>query len=120
MPLEPGVRAASRCRRGKDRVMAHAHAGSMDLTHAYPHEKTGLERFVDTVERVGNRVPHQVVIFVLLIGLVILLSHILYLMGANATYQTVNPDTDAVEEVTTSVRSLLTKDGIRFMYEGVI
>jgi aminobenzoyl-glutamate transport protein len=100
--------------------MAHAHVGSMDLTHAYPHEKTGLERFLDTVERVGNKVPHPVVIFVLLIGLVILLSHLFYLMGASVTYQTINPETDAAEEVTTSVRSLLTRDGIRFMYEGVV
>ena len=99
---------------------AHAHAGPMDLTHAYPHEKTGLERFLDTVERVGNKVPHPVVIFVLLIGLVILLSHLFYLMGASVTYEAINPDTDQTEQVTTSVRSLLTKDGIRFMYEGVI
>ena len=99
---------------------AHAHAGPMDLTHAYPHEKTGLERFLDAVERVGNKVPHPVVIFVLLIGLVILLSHLFYLMGASVTYQTINPETDAAEEVTTSVRSLLTRDGIRFMYEGVV
>ncbi len=100
--------------------MAHAHVGSMDLTHAYPHEKTGLERFLDAVERVGNKVPHPVVIFVLLIGLVILLSHLFYLMGATVTYQTINPETEAAEEVTTSVRSLLTRDGIRFMYEGVV
>jgi aminobenzoyl-glutamate transport protein len=92
----------------------------MDLSHAYPHEKTGLERFLDAVERVGNKVPHPVVIFVLLIGLVILLSHVLYLTGASATYQTINPETDATEEVTTSVRSLLTGDGIRFMYEGMV
>jgi aminobenzoyl-glutamate transport protein len=92
----------------------------MDLTHAYPHEKTGLERFLDAVERVGNKVPHPVVIFVLLIGLVILLSHIFYLMGASVTYQTINPETDAVEEVTTAVQSLLTRDGIRFMYAGVV
>src|SRR6185503_19480620 len=58
--------------------------------------------------------------FVLLIGLVILLSHVFYLMGASVTYQTINPETDAAEEVTTSVRSLLTRDGIRFMYEGVV
>src|SRR5262245_50000963 len=100
--------------------MAHAHAGSMDLTHAYPHEKTGLERFLDAVERVGNKVPHPVVIFWLLIGLVILLSHLFYMMGASVTYQSINPDTDQVEEVTTAVRSLLTADGIRFMYAGVI
>ena len=101
--------------------MAHARAGSMgDLVHVYSHEKTGLERFLDVVERVGNKVPHPVVIFVLLIGLVILLSHVFYLMGASVTYQTVNTETHAVEEATTAVRSLLTVDGIRMMYADVV
>jgi aminobenzoyl-glutamate transport protein len=90
------------------------------LVHVYPHEKTALERLLDVVERVGNKVPHPVVIFVLLIGLVILLSHVLYLLGASATYQAINPNTDALEETTSSVRSLLTRDGIRFMYAGVV
>jgi aminobenzoyl-glutamate transport protein len=93
---------------------------TLHLTHTYPHEKTGLERFLDVVERVGNRVPHPAVIFVLLIGLVIVLSHILYLMGATVTYQAVNTETHAIKETTTAVRSLLTGDGIRFMYAGVI
>ena len=92
----------------------------MHLTHVYPHDKTGLEKFLDVVERVGNRVPHPVVIFVLLIGLVILLSHVFYLTGATVTYQAINPETHAVEETTTAVRSLLTRDGIRFMYSGVV
>jgi len=100
--------------------MAHAHTDTLHLTHTYPHEKTGLERFLDVVERVGNRVPHPAVIFVLLIGLVIVLSHILYLMGATVTFQAVNTETHAIEETTTAVRSLLTGDGIRFMYAGVI
>ena len=100
--------------------MAHAHTDTLHLTHTYPHEKTGLERFLDVVERVGNRVPHPAVIFVLLIGLVIVLSHILYLMGATVTYQAVNTETHAIKETTTAVRSLLTGDGIRFMYAGVI
>ena len=100
--------------------MAHAHVGSIDLTHTYPHDKTGLERFLDTVERVGNKVPHPVVIFWGLIALVILFSHLFYLMGASVTYQAINPDTNQTEEVTTAVRSLLTADGIRFMYAGVI
>jgi p-aminobenzoyl-glutamate transporter AbgT len=30
-------------------------------------KKTGLEKVLDTVERVGNRVPHPAVIFVMLI-----------------------------------------------------
>jgi aminobenzoyl-glutamate transport protein len=82
--------------------------------------KTGLQKFLDGVERVGNKVPHPVVIFLLLIALVVLLSHIFYLMGASVTYQTINPDTDAVEDVTTTARSLLTADGIRFMFVGVV
>jgi aminobenzoyl-glutamate transport protein len=100
--------------------MARASAEAMSLTHTYPHEKTGLEKFLDVVERVGNKVPHPVVIFVLLIGLVILLSHLLYMMGASVTYQAINVETHQPEEVTTGVRSLLTSDGIRFMYQGVV
>src|SRR5262245_34561403 len=100
--------------------MAHAQADSMQLRHTYPHERTGLERFLDFIERVGNRVPHPALIFMLLIGLVIVLSHILYLMGASVTYQRINPDTDTIEATTTSVRSLLSADGVRFMYGGVV
>ena len=33
-------------------------------------QKSGMEKLLDTVERVGNKVPHPVVIFVLLIFLV--------------------------------------------------
>jgi aminobenzoyl-glutamate transport protein len=100
---------------------SHSHAlDQHDLVHWEPHEKTFLERALDVVERVGNKVPHPVVIFVLLIGLVILLSHLFYLMGASVTYQAVNTETDEIQDVTTPVRSLLTADGIRFMYSGVI
>jgi aminobenzoyl-glutamate transport protein len=76
--------------------------------------------FLDLIERVGNRVPHPVVIFVMLIGLVVLLSHLLYLAGASVVYQAINPETHALEESTVAARSLLTADGIRFMYTGVV
>jgi aminobenzoyl-glutamate transport protein len=81
-------------------------------------EKTFVEKLLDMVERVGNKVPHPVVIFVLLIGLVMLLSHLFYLAGLSVSYQAINPRTDQLEDVTTSVRSLLTADGLRFMYDG--
>jgi aminobenzoyl-glutamate transport protein len=79
-----------------------------------------MEKLLDTVERVGNKVPHPAVIFVILIAIVVVLSHIFYKMGASVTYQSVNPDTDKVEEITTAAKSLLTGDGIRFMYENVV
>jgi aminobenzoyl-glutamate transport protein len=82
--------------------------------------KSSVERLLDVVERVGNKVPHPVVIFVLLIGLVVLLSHLFYLLGASATYQAIDPETDALVEVTTEARSLMTADGFRFMFEGMV
>lgn len=82
--------------------------------------KTRMEKLLDTVERVGNKVPHPAVIFVILIAIVVLLSHVFYKLGASVTYQSINPDTDKVEEITTAAKSLLTGDGIRFMYENVV
>ncbi len=111
--------------------------------------KSAMQRFLDVVEAVGNKVPHPAVIFLILIGIVIVLSHILYLTGANVTYEVIVPqaDTGALEsdpndliydsgttveyetlaersyEIETrslSARSLLTLDGIRFMYSSLI
>jgi len=83
-------------------------------------QKTGMEKLLDTVERVGNKVPHPAVIFVILIAIVAVLSHIFYLLGFSVTFEAVNPETDQVGPVTTAAKSLLTGDGIRFMYENVI
>ena len=83
-------------------------------------KKTGMEKLLDTVERVGNKVPHPAVIFVILIAIVAVLSHILYLMGASVTFESINAETDKVEHVTAAAKSLLTSDGIRFMYENVV
>src|SRR5215470_9488033 len=83
-------------------------------------QKTGMEKLLDTVERVGNKVPHPAVIFVILIAIVAVLSHIFYLLGFSVTFEAVNPETDQVGPVTTAAKSLLTGDGIRFMYENVV
>ena len=81
---------------------------------------TTMQRILDAVERVGNRVPHPVIIFVILIGIVIVLSHLFYMLGLSVSYQRINPETHEVEDVTTVARSLLTVDGIRFMFTGVV
>jgi aminobenzoyl-glutamate transport protein len=82
--------------------------------------KTGMAKVLDVVERVGNKVPHPVVIFVLLIVLVIALSHLFALMGSSVTFEAINPETHSLDTQTVAARSLLSIDGIRFMYSGVI
>ena len=97
-------------------------AGHANAHPIAPHKptKTGMEKLLDTVERVGNKVPHPAVIFILLIAFIIVLSHLFYLMGAGVTYESINPDTHQPEEITTKVESLLTGPGIRFMYADLI
>ena len=82
--------------------------------------KSSMQRFLDGVEAVGNMVPHPVVIFLILIGIVILLSHILSMFGTSVTMERINPDTHKIEKTTTALRSLLDADGIRFLYESLI
>lgn len=83
-------------------------------------ETTTMQRLLDVVERVGNRVPHPVIIFVILIVAVILLSHVFYMLNVSVSYQVINPETHEVEDATTAAKSLLTVDGIRFMFTGFV
>jgi aminobenzoyl-glutamate transport protein len=82
--------------------------------------KTTMQRFLDAVEKVGNMVPHPVVIFLILIGLVIVLSAVLSTFGTAVSFQRINAETDQIETATTAIRSLLNADGIRFMYESLV
>jgi len=72
------------------------------------------------LQRIGSPRLVAVVIFMILIGFVVVLSHLLYLMGANVAYQVLNPDTHELEDASASVQSLLTLDGIRFMFTSVV
>ncbi len=112
------------------------------MTDTTAPQHTFLGRMLDTIERVGNKVPHPAIIFVILIVGVIILSQILYIVGASVTYEVVEPahitadvgyppgsavevpqvpveDVPAedmeVQTETTAVAGLLTPDGIRFM-----
>jgi aminobenzoyl-glutamate transport protein len=112
-------------------------------------EKSGMQKFLDVVERVGNKVPHPAVIFLMLLGLVIVLSQVLHMAGTSVTYEVIVPETqpvtddvvndplyyaeataigyDGIEEQnatvetrTASPRSLLSTEGVRFMYTSLI
>jgi aminobenzoyl-glutamate transport protein len=85
-----------------------------------PESRTVLQRLLDWVERVGNKVPHPAVLFFLLIVLVIGLSHMFSLLGTSVSYQRINPQTHKAEQVTTAVNSLLEADGIRFICTSAV
>jgi aminobenzoyl-glutamate transport protein len=71
--------------------------------------------FLATIERVGNMVPHPAIIFFILIGIVIVLSVLFGALGTTVTYEGYDQTVGDIVTQTTSVRSLLAPEGIRFM-----
>ncbi|MER7251450.1 AbgT family transporter [Kribbella sp. NPDC000426] len=111
-----------------------------------PVKKGGMQRVLDGIERVGNKVPHPALIFLGLIVLVIALSAILSAAGTSVTTEVAEPATaqvapeyeggtsvagnDAppapaipdysVKHETITAESLLTGDGIRFIFTTAV
>ena len=109
-------------------------------------QKSGMQRMLDGIERVGNKVPHPVLMFLYLIIGVIILSHILYVLGVSVTEEIAVPievDTDLnfyedttepivphptdpygidyeIQQQTIGIRSLLTTEGIRFVFTSFV
>jgi p-aminobenzoyl-glutamate transporter AbgT len=82
------------------------------MTQTKEPPKSVLQKLLDGVETVGNKVPHPAVIFLVLIGLVVMLSHVFYVMGTSVSYQRINPQTHAIEDRTATVDSLLTTEKV--------
>lgn len=103
--------------------------------------RSPLERALDGIERVGNKVPHPVVIFLALIGVLLVLSHVFYSTGSSVTFdqayvsEQVDPSGEQlvgeneveappaeaeIKEVTVEARSLLTAEGIRFIFTSPV
>src|SRR5262245_31060425 len=111
-------------------------------------EHTALGRLLDIIERNGNRVPHPVMMFLYLMIGVIVLSAILAFLGVSVTDQIAVPDAAPtvpnyyedstqpilipgtpeyayqdgwhLEEVTIPVQSLLSVEGIRFIFTSFV
>lgn len=74
-------------------------------------EKKSLGGFLDFVERVGNKIPHTFILFVLLTIVIMFLSAGLASMGIKV----INPATQKVF----AVKSLLSTDGVLFLLKNM-
>ncbi len=111
-----------------------------------PAEKPKTGGWLGTVERIGNKVPHPVMMFLYLILGIIVLSAVMDALGVSVTEQIAIPITDGVEtdfyvdstepleqfpaepydtdfeiqETTIAIRSLLNTEGIRFIFTSFV
>lgn len=80
-------------------------------------KKKGILNFI---ERVGNALPHPATIFVILCAIIIIASDIMARMGVSVTYEGLDRATNEITKMTTTVKSLLTREGIVFMFESSV
>ncbi len=124
----------------------HATAQTVEVEQPPP-KRGGMQRMLDGIEKVGNKVPHPAIIFVGLCVLVIVLSAILSAFDVSVTYdvavqpplvaeqeyvggsvvpepvispdQYLNDEMEVVEQ-TTEIESLLSADGVRFLFSSFV
>lgn len=112
---------------------------------AEPEKKSALQKLLDGVEKVGNKVPHPVLMFFYLMIGIIVLSALLSLLGVSVTEQIavpapveVTPDfyedvsqytlsgvggvdvEYVIQEQTITINSLLSIEGIRFLFTSFV
>jgi aminobenzoyl-glutamate transport protein len=116
------------------------------MTEASAPEHTAMGRMLDAIERAGNKVPHPVMMFLYLIIGVIAISAVLAAMGVSVTEEIAVPDAVEVvpdyyedstqpilepddldyedgwhvETVTIPIQSLLSTEGIRFIFTSFV
>ncbi|MGL4990051.1 MAG: AbgT family transporter [Sarcina sp.] len=80
-------------------------------------KKKGILSFI---ERVGNALPHPATIFVILCAIIMIVSHVMAKMGVSVTYTGLDRATNEIKEMTVTVTSLLSREGIVSMLEGAL
>ncbi|WP_032122938.1 AbgT family transporter [Clostridium amazonitimonense] len=77
-------------------------------------------KFLDWVERVGNKMPHPVTIFLILCIAVIIISFLAAKAGVAVTYTGVDTKTKEIKEITVKAVNLLSADGIRYIFTDAV
>lgn len=75
---------------------------------------------LDWIERIGNKLPDPVVLFMIFALAIIVISHFAASAGLSATYQSINPSTQEIGMVTVNAVSLMTPEGLQYMVESAV
>ena len=79
-----------------------------------------INRWLNGIERVGNRLPHPISLFAILVLIVVAVSAVCELAGVSATGELVNRSKGVVEVQTISAVSLLNGEGLAYMLTHAI
>ncbi len=84
-------------------------------------KKSGMMRFLDGVEKLGNAMPTPATLFLILTVLVMVISALCAALGVSVTYETVDTaNGNAIVETTVSAVNLLSVENIRIIVTKVV
>ncbi|MGL4790907.1 MAG: AbgT family transporter, partial [Anaerotignaceae bacterium] len=83
-------------------------------------KKSISSSFLNSVETIGNKLPHPVTLFLIFCLIIIFLSAILELIGVSASGDILNRSTNVIETQTVFVKSILNSEGFAYMLQNTI
>ncbi|MGY0394888.1 AbgT family transporter [Fusobacterium sp. SYSU M8A802] len=76
--------------------------------------------FLGKVAIIANKLPHPVTIFIIFSIIIAILSEVFARLGTSVQIETINRSTKQIEDTTFYVKSLLTPEGIRWIFESAV
>ncbi|MGL5796863.1 MAG: AbgT family transporter, partial [Cetobacterium sp.] len=83
-------------------------------------KKSFVDKFLNVVEKGGNALPHPATLFGILAILVIIISGIGDMLGWSVDFVGINRKTMKTEEMLIVTKSLMTKDGINYIFNTMV
>ncbi|MGL5378040.1 MAG: AbgT family transporter [Cetobacterium sp.] len=83
-------------------------------------KKSFVDRFLNVVEKGGNALPHPATLFGILAILVIIISGIGGMLGWSVDFVGINRKTMKTEEMVIVTKSLMTKEGINYIFNTMV
>jgi len=83
-------------------------------------KKPLFQRFLDGVEVAGNKLPHPAMLFAIFALIIMLISHIAYLVGTSVILQSVDKTSGELVDSTVTAVSLLTREGIAYIFTHAV
>lgn len=80
--------------------------------------KSTNARWLNAVEKIGNSLPHPITLFALFTVVIVLLSAVFQVMGVSATGELISNGN--LQETTVHIKSMLTKEGAKYMLTNAI
>lgn len=83
-------------------------------------KKSFVDKFLNVIEKGGNALPHPATLFAILAVIIIIISGIGHALGWSVDFVGINRKTMKTEEMVIAVRSLMSKEGINYVFTSMV